>query len=95
MKAAPVLIDAPVAPPSKPKGLSTPKTWRAVLAGSTGQEQAISLIAVLRAIVKGELPISLVKIDQTALNQWARSTKGTQTPAGLRVFEAADQVRYR
>ena len=88
MRAAPIMTPT-VAPPEKPKGMSTPKRWKAALEGSTEQEQAKALWSLIVEIgrTKGQIPLSLVKFDQTAANAWAKSTKGTVKVPGLRIYQ--------
>ena len=74
---------APIVPvviaPNVPKveGISFRTTWNA---------EVVDLGLLLDAIVVGQAPLSLLRIDQTALREYARATKGGVSTPGIRFF---------
>jgi hypothetical protein len=68
----------------KPDGVSVPKRWKG---------RVTNLKSLLAAVLQGKAPITLLKVDETALNQFAVVTKGTQPLAGVE-FYPESQVRY-
>ena len=54
---------------------------------STYHANVTDMMELLRGIVAGQVPITMVKVDQTALNQWARSTKGLTAMRGVGVVQ--------
>ena len=43
------------------------------------------MLDLVKAVAEGKAPITLLEANQTALNQWARLTKGTESLLGVRV----------
>jgi len=88
------IITPTVVPPPAPKGISTAKPWMARLTGDTETEQRRSLAQLVTAIAKGAAPWTFVKVDQVAINQWAKSTKGTDSIPGLTAYQSG-HLRFR
>jgi hypothetical protein len=73
---APAVPVAPVVlePEQKIKGAAFQEKWSA---------QVVDMAELIRAIADGQAPISLVKVDQTALNGLARSLKSALSIPGV------------
>lgn len=72
------LIAAPVSVPvfEQPKGLSQRENWKG---------ECFDIRALVKGIVEGKVPITAIEVNTTTLNQFARSTKGTQEWPGVKV----------
>lgn len=70
----------PVVAVSVPKvsGIATKTTWRG---------ECFDKMALIKAIAAGEVPHTLVDVNQTTLNQMARALKGAMTYPGCRAVE--------
>jgi len=88
--AQPLVVDIPVPqpvfmppvattmpPPAKVSGVSFRETWTA---------EVTDFRALVKAVAEGRAPLSLVQADESALGQYARSTRGTQKVPGVRFF---------
>ena len=76
---APIEVPPVILPPPVPKvdGVSFRTTWNAEL---------VNLAELIQAVAKGQAPMSLLIIDQTALREYARATKGGVVVPGVRFF---------
>lgn len=70
-------MTAPILAPQKTAGMSYRDNWK-------GDVDDMSLL--LKAIVEGKAPITLVQPDSKAINQIAKATKGKQDIPGVRFF---------
>lgn len=89
--AAEAALDAPVvvpridiAGPEKADGVSFRTTYSA---------EVVNLLELVKAVAAGKIPVSYLTADMTALNGWARSTKGTDTIPGVRVVSRDSMAR--
>ena len=55
--------------------------------------EVVSLMDLVKAVASGTVPISYLSANTTALNAWARSTKGSDTIPGVRVVTENVQSR--
>lgn len=77
--AAPVFVPlAPVVAPPKVEGLSFRGAWKA---------SVTDFKALVRAVASGRVPITLLAVDEVALGQFARATRGAQAVPGVRFYE--------
>jgi len=89
--AADAVLDTPVAVPKveiphfeKTEGVSYRKQYSA---------EVVSLMDLVKAVASGTVPIAYLSANTTALNAWARSTKGSDTIPGVRVVTGNIQTR--
>jgi hypothetical protein len=82
-KAAEAVLETPVTiakveidEPQKAEGLSYRDQYSA---------EVLSLMELVKAVAEGKAPIAYLEPNLTALNSWARSTKGTDAIPGVRV----------
>jgi hypothetical protein len=61
-----------------PAGTSFRQTYHA---------EVTDMMELLRGIIAGQVPITMVRPDATALNQWARATKGLTQMRGVKVIQ--------
>lgn len=81
--AAEAIINEPVIVPpvsvptfELPKGSSQRENWKG---------ECFDIRALVKGIVDGKVPITAIEVNTTTLNQFARSTKGTQEWPGVKV----------
>lgn len=55
--------------------------------------EVVSLMDLVKAVAAGTVPIAYIQANTTALNAWARSTKGSDTISGVRVVTENIQSR--
>lgn len=55
--------------------------------------ECVSLIELVKAVAAGKAPIIYLMVNQTAVNGWAKSTKGTDSVPGLRVLTTSVQAK--
>lgn len=89
--AAEAVLDAPVvvpkvevAAPEKADGVSYRDQWGA---------ECVDLMALVKAVAEGKAPLYFLQANSTALNTWARNSKGTENVPGVRVTNTPIQVR--
>lgn len=73
---APVFTPPPQ--PLKAEGSAFKKTWVG---------KCVSIMDLLKAIVEGKAPVSLIEINESAINTAAKTYKNTMTIPGLRFYE--------
>lgn len=82
---APVVVPKiDIAGPEKAEGVSFRTTYSA---------EVVNLLELVKAVAAGSIPVSYLTADMTALNGWARSTKGTDTIPGVRVVSRDSMAR--
>lgn len=62
----------------KIEGISYRDNWKA---------EGVNLALALKGVYEGEAPLSILKFDEVALNQLAKSTKGTVTYPGVNIYK--------
>lgn len=89
--AADAILETPVSMPKvyvpvfeKPQGVSYRKQYSA---------EVVSLLDLVKAVASGKVPVSYLMANATALNSWARSTKGTDSIPGVKVVTETKQAR--
>ena len=89
--AAEAVLDAPVviqrvevAAPTKAEGVSYRTTYSA---------EVTDLMTLVKSVAEGKAPLCYLAANDTALNGWARSTKGTDAIPGVRVVTTDSQAR--
>ena|SRR3990167_4473720 len=68
-------------PPPRAGGTSFPKTWKG---------EVTNIMDLLKAIVEGKAPVTLIEINQSAINAAAKTYKNTMTIPGLKFTEVTD-----
>ena len=82
---APVVIEkTEVAAPAKAAGTSYRTNYSA---------ECVSLMDLVKAVAEGRAPICYLEVNQTAINGWAKTTKGTESLPGVRVVTTDSQVK--
>jgi hypothetical protein len=82
---APVVIPKiEIAGPDKSEGISYRDQWGA---------ECVDLMALVKAVASGTAPLYFLQANATALNTWARNSKGTEKVPGVRVTNTPIQVR--
>ena len=76
---APLIFTPPPAP--KAEGTAFKKTWKG---------ECVNIIDLLKAIVEGKAPVTLIEINQSAINAAAKTYKNTMTIPGLKFTEVTD-----
>jgi hypothetical protein len=89
--AAEAVLDAPVViprievqAPDKADGVSYRDVWSA---------ECTCLSELVKAVAAGKAPLYFLKIDEPALGQWARISKGTKSYPGVKVTNTPIQTR--
>lgn len=89
--AADAVLDNPIAVPKvevpvfeKAEGVSYRKQYSA---------EVVSLMDLVKAVASGSVPIAYISANTTALNSWARSTKGSDSIPGVKVVTENIQSR--
>ena len=89
--AADAVLSAPVvtpkievAEPTKAEGVSYREQFSA---------EVVDLMTLVKAVAEGKAPVCYLTADMTALNGWARSTKGTASIPGVKVVSTTIQAR--
>lgn len=82
---APVVIQkVDVSAPVKQAGTSYRTSYSA---------ECVSLMDLVKAVAEGRAPICYLEVNQTAINGWAKTTKGTEELPGVRVVASDVQVK--
>lgn len=82
---APVVIPkVEIAGPDKADGISYRDQWSA---------ECVDLMALVKAVASGTAPLYFLQANATALNTWARNSKGTEKVPGVRVTNTPIQIR--
>ncbi len=68
----------PRAAPARAQGVSRRKTWKG---------EVVNLKQLVEAVAAGKVPLNVLKVDDTKLNQHIRSLDGQVQYPGVRVFE--------
>src|SRR3990167_828274 len=76
---APLVFTPPPAP--KAEGTAFKKTWKG---------ECVNIMDLLKAIVEGKAPVTLIEINQSAINAAAKTYKNTMTIPGLKFTEITD-----
>jgi len=89
--AADAVLEAPIVAPKivmEQVATDTGVSYR-----DTYSAEVIDLMALVKAVAAGTAPIYFLQADQTALNGWARSSKGTLPLPGVKVNVQTIQAR--
>ena len=82
---APVFIPkAEVAELEKAEGVSYRDVWSA---------EVVDLMALVKAVAEGKVSLSYLAANDTALNSWARTTKGAESIPGVKATNTPIQTR--
>jgi len=84
MEAAPVIARVVVDTPAKADGVYYQDRWSA---------EVSSLMELVKAVAAGTVPIAYIMANDTALNAWARATKGTESIPGVKAQNTPSQGR--
>lgn len=79
-------INVPIAPPPKVSGVTVVDNWKGCLDGTTAQEQRANLILLIQAAAKNPAFISLLTINEKAVNARAAASSGTEAIPGIRFY---------
>lgn len=89
--AAEAALDAPITiskvevyAPAKDEGVSYRDVWSA---------ECVDLMSLVKAVAAGTVPVYFLQANDTALGQWARTSKGTDSIPGVKVTNTPIQTR--